>query len=340
MSSDRSGAARGGAGIASSGLAGLCRPSRGIRAFAVRCRAGFTLIELLVVIAVIAILISLLLPAIQSARETARKTACANKLKQIVLAFHSHHDSEGKFPPGWIDTPEADQGKTGWAWGFLLLPYLEMNNVKDAAVFGAPAYDVSNDGVRSIRIGTFRCDSDLGSDTYSVVAPNDGRTTPLSRSNYTMTYESAGMQRMNGMSMGGPAPGSRLLPPLRLLDITDGSSNTLLAGETKSTKIEHRTWAEVWGRYVFPSDAPPDWGPLSDPQCYTFVAGSVGSSIGHWDTEPPFGNRPFAGFSSFHRSGVNFCYADGRVQFLSDNVSDEVKMAIETVQGGEVFELP
>ena len=85
-------------------------------------RSAFTLIELLVVMAVIAILVGLLMPAVQNARESANRVACGNNLRQIGVALLHYEFNHKHLPPSRY----AGESAT-WAW--LLLPYLEMDNV-------------------------------------------------------------------------------------------------------------------------------------------------------------------------------------------------------------------
>ena len=86
-------------------------------------RNAFTLVELLVVIAIIGILIGMLLPAVQQVREAARRTQCANNMRQLALAAHSHESTFEHFP-----SPAAGSLE-GYSLLAKTLPYVEQVNL-------------------------------------------------------------------------------------------------------------------------------------------------------------------------------------------------------------------
>ena len=98
---------------------------------------AFTLVELLVVIAIIGILIALLLPAVQAAREAARRMSCTNKVKQISLALHTHHDSRQYLPNLGDDFDRKITELASVGTFFYLLPYMELAPLYDGIVADA-----------------------------------------------------------------------------------------------------------------------------------------------------------------------------------------------------------
>lgn len=188
-----------------------------------RLRRGFTLIELLVVIAIIAILIALLLPAVQMAREAARRTQCRNNMKQIGIALHNYHATFQLFPFGTTNTARDPanlvNGWVGWSVHSLLLPYLEYQDVYNAANFNLAAADSTfspmNITVRDRIVETFLC-------------PSDDRVIPHGRCNYA---GSLGPQ----LRWDDNARASQGLfyqhSSISIRDISDGTNNTIAFGE-------------------------------------------------------------------------------------------------------------
>lgn len=140
-----------------------------------RSRSGFTLIELLVVIAIIAILIGLLLPAVQKVREAAARIKCGNNEKQLALACHNYHDTNGKLPPAiqmrfaqpnGMTNPTTASQNFGPNWVVLILPFIEQDNLYKQVSNSIKDYMTTGDaGWRSIRSATIPimiCPTDIG----------------------------------------------------------------------------------------------------------------------------------------------------------------------------------
>jgi len=196
-------------------------------------RVAFTLIELLVVIAIIAVLIGLLLPAVQKVREAANRSRCQNNIKQVALAAHAYHESNGKFPAAVYLSP----GRRSTLFAELL-PFLEQNAIYQKWNWST---DSSNDTLRTSSISSLWCPSHT-----SVTSPT-GLTTYAGNGGTGSSIPVTSNNTANGPTDGiffvaGPdftASPSR--PAVTILSITDGTTNTFLFGERRLSGTNYQS---------------------------------------------------------------------------------------------------
>jgi prepilin-type N-terminal cleavage/methylation domain-containing protein/prepilin-type processing-associated H-X9-DG protein len=351
-------------------LWGLTRPRGG--------RSGFTLIELLVVIAIVAILIGLLLPAVQKVREAAARMQCKNNLKQLGLALHNYQTSAGAFPQAFKLLPAPDPtvpnsaaGTYGASAFVLILPYLEQDNVyrwidvtkgalsKVNMLPANPAY--------STPIKTFLCPSAPGQPTaeYSAELANSFGNFGITlnyppglifgRTDYApdagLSIDVVGININAGASIICQPPDG----PVRVTDVSDGTSNTVLLVEDAgrpawySSKGLVTSGPAVGSYQAGPNGpAPQGGGAWADPLNYIATNGAdpSGSGIaaggGFLGIPPAPYSCPLmcsndSEIFAFHTGGCNVAFGDGSVRFLRAGLTIPQVAALLSRAGGEVI---
>ncbi|HLJ95170.1 MAG TPA: DUF1559 domain-containing protein [Gemmataceae bacterium] len=346
-------------------------------------RFGFTLIELLVVIAIIAVLIGLLVPAIQKVREAANRAKCSNNLKQIGLAFHSYHDTNQAFPTAFKLLKDADPtahpdfaGQYGPSAFVLILPYLEQESLYRQIDTNKSAFSSANmpPGVGpnlaySTAVPVFVCPSTPSGAPTADFSEALGQSItdfnmkifyapPLTfgRTDYApdagFSADVPGLNIRSAASIIAQPPS----PPVRLTDITDGSSNTLMIVEDAGRPSWYSskglvTSSPTIGSYEAGPNGPTPQGGggWADPFNYIVTHGADPNGTGI-AAGGGFRGLPQAPWScalmcsndgeifAFHPGGCNTVFGDGSVRFLKAGLSLNQLAALVSRAGGEVLD--
>jgi prepilin-type N-terminal cleavage/methylation domain-containing protein len=280
-------------------------------------RPGFTLIELLVVIAIIAVLIAMLLPAVQKVRDAAARLQCENNLKQIGLALHNYHDNYKHLPPprgNHTPTPLFTEFR---GWMCEILPYIEQNDLYQN-MYTSPWYNGFFVTFNS-PVLTYLCPAD----------PRDLQVIPSGNGALTSYIGVTGSINDVNAQFNGPTDGIFDISSagVRLTDISDGTSNTLMVGERPPTANLFEGW---WGASDYDNL-------LSTRQLYGDLFGASGCVL-----PGLFGPGSLTGpcngdgnhFWSFHNDGANWLLGDGSVRFLSYE-SQPLTIPLASRAGGE-----
>lgn len=285
---------------------------------------GFTLVELLVVIAIIGVLIALLLPAIQSARESARRTQCVNNLKQIALAVQNYHGNKNTVPPGRWENAHG-------TWFALIMPYLEQGNAYDLWDFEALYYEAVNEQARTIFVPSYFCPSRRAPGGEDLLAPrnfsiqgstgdyagNLGNEFQLT----TGTGDNIVVEEAFGVIVTPQAfaiENNGIHSDVAFRSITDGLSNTFLAGE-KHVPLEGRT-VRPGDTSIYNGDFITNHARMASPLFPPAPRVTYGDRCASDGIECDWNSL----FGSEHASIIQFAMCDGSVQTIGIDIDPGV----------------
>jgi prepilin-type N-terminal cleavage/methylation domain-containing protein/prepilin-type processing-associated H-X9-DG protein len=321
-------------------------------------RPAFTLIELLVVIAIIGILIALLLPAVQKVRAAAARIKCSNNMKQQGLALHNYHDVYGSFPNGMVNDNEKPPAgyHPEWSWMALTLEFYEEGNLYRQADIYAHMGQASdgyynafgdlgkppNPAVSTV-VKLWTCPADTRTDLTGPGKTDAEKTITVAFTEYLGVNGSQGPKQNKYGVWQGQNGILFHMSQIRIADITDGTSNTLMVGERPPSADLNFGW---W----FGSDGRDEQGTgegtmgAMDQEYFNVVL-----------TKPPFNcPTPKLGFQpgdvndncdqvhfwSLHSGGANFLLADGSVHFLNYGIDPSIFLWLCVRNDGQSVTVP
>ena len=343
-----------------------------------RRREAFTLVELLVVIAIIGVLVALLLPAVQAAREAARRSACVNNMKQLALGSMNYESTKKKLPYG----RKFDIWDT-YTWTQLVLPYIEQQAVynlywtlpKETYEVPAPPAMGSNGPIgddarlrqaRHSQIPPFYCPSDVAPISNEMDTASYG----LWRGSYRGCVGGGDMYGTRIDALDGPVPLNELLgvfgvredrdgppivlvPPNKLSQIADGTSNTIMMSEGVSPTVPHWggaisgiIYGNMGGSLFSAANTPNSTeldrpiGPCPQNQGDSEYYAPCLSLGGHPGPTGRGGGGAHAAARSNHPGGVNAAMGDASVRFVNDGIDTLTWRWIGSMGRGETASAP
>lgn len=316
--------------------------------------SGFTLVELLVVIAIIGVLIALLLPAVQQAREAARRMQCSNNLKQIGLAFHNYHDTINTLPPGSLRL--TGHGNSAWVH---ILPYLEAGNVYDR-IPSMQWFWLGSTSTQSAATRAAFADFNpvwINCPSSALVDVTSQQGTDIVIADYIPISGAEGHSTCdpNNTQMGLVCGGGMLAPNIvhGFRDATDGTSNTLLVGESSGrtfnssgaivdARNSRNSGFQMGKNYNTSPKGNDTWYVSHDHsrRCYNFttIVSPIGTNTYNGTT---MGNdRCNNPMNSEHPGGAQFLFLDGSVHFLPETTQLAVLRNLANRDDGNVVTIP
>jgi Protein of unknown function (DUF1559) len=182
--------------------------------------------------------VKLLAPAVAAESMASRRKLSVNNLKHIALAFHNYYAANDRFP-----APVLYGGATGkvpYSWRVAILPYVEQ-----APLYNQYNFDEPWDGPSNRKL------VDKMPAVYSHPDADGGPSSHINASYFVFTGKGAALSPSSDAGAAGllsgmtasdksSAPGSKPAPGAgsgpngpTIMDITDGTSNTILAVEAK-----------------------------------------------------------------------------------------------------------
>ncbi len=366
-----------------------------------RTTTGFTLIELLVVIAVIGLLMALLLPAMTQVREAAQRASCQSNLKQIAMAMLSYADTHSMIPAAGQGGRGAStyMNFTGYA---MILPHLEARAIYDQFNFDVQIPELrtygwaapANSTACGMQVQTYLCPSNrrdlptpMGVRLGSMVdwyIPNacvtdylfSGGAAPYVHEppeSFGLPLGSPGTYPGLKVAYGAQRGVSGFESTVRRQDIIDGSTNTILVGESAGGNLTNRFYAVGYGNnrvcelntkqlggmnVVYDNLAFQAFGqPRQNGDRTVTIGGllavtvdrrgnhyppndcgySTDARLASFDVDPSRrAGQQFPNFRSPHAGGLFVATADGSVRFISDMIDAPTFAHLSTIAGQEV----